>query len=515
MKTKIYLLTLFFAALCVTAFAQTPNEPEIRSAGGQTIEFINNNGPHAVVNTAAEITAIGSQLGTPVSAGAASSGSAERYQILHIIGPAEQAGFDADILILGSTAGVDHIRNLRRIIAGYLVSAYRYSAADADTLAVFVTVYNAVYRGRMDYFTSKYKSAVTDRLVQNRVGLSPNYAEWPGATQIVIPVSDPRGGLSAVDTSVISDENVIESMRKEDDRGIEDRKDMIDLKEREADQLQEKADAARAQAQAEEQKAQQAQAEAQAARQEADRAQAEAAANPDDKAAQARAEEADAAADQKEAEAEQQAQAAEEQEQKADELQAAADQKRDEAMDERRAVAQEQSTLIKDVQDASAQGGSGVYGLKLVDANGLLSAVVRVSPQNGQTLKESPVRPVRSRVMFPVGDGIVAIAGENAGGGAVKLVVLDFNNMEIIRESKEVVGDNSVLSSDGTNFYVVIKDGANWVLGKYDAQLQLLQKSALSVNPATPVVATASGIIVTGSDGITKLLKVADLTEIK
>jgi flagellar biosynthesis GTPase FlhF len=502
-----------FFSLSVCAFSQSPDEPEIRSVSGQDVDFVNYSGPHAVVNTAAEITGIGTGLGNPVREGSSSSGSAARYQILHIIDPSVPDGFDADILILGTGAGVDHIRNLRRIIAGYLASAYGYTSDDASTLATFVTVYNAVYRGRMDYFTSKYKTAVTSNLTQSRVGLSLNYTQWPGATQIVIPISDPRGGLSSVDTSAITDKNVIESLRSEDDKGIEDRKDMVDLKEREADQLQEKADEALARAQDEEQKARQAQAEAEQARRDADRAQAEAAANPDDKEAQAKAEEASLIAEQKETEAERQTQVAEEEAQKADEAQAAADQKRGEAQEERRAIAQDQGELIQQGQDALSQA-SGVYGLKLLDDKGLLSSVVRVSSQNGQTLKESPVRPVRSRTMFPVSDGIVAIAGENTKGGVVKLVVLDFSNMEIIRESTEIVADNSVLASDGASFYAVIRDGSNWVLAKYNDRLELQQKSALGVNPATPVVMTASGIIVTGSDGVTKLLKLADLTEV-
>jgi hypothetical protein len=338
-----FIFTVTMLCLC----AQTPNETEIKSVDARNIEFINNDGPQAVVNTVSEITDIGSQLGIPVRGGAFSSGSADRYRLLHVIVPSEQNGFDADILVLGKSAGVDHITNLRRIIAGYFVSAYGYSNADAATLAAFVTVYNAVYRGRMDYFASKYKSAVTDRLTQNQVGLSPNYKEWPGAAQIVIPISDIGGDLSTIDTSVISDKNVIESMRKADDRGIEDRKGMIDMKEREADRLREKVDEAKAQNQVEKQIAQQAQTEARTARQEAEKARAEAAAHPDDKEAQVRAEKAEAAADQKETEAGMLSRAAEAQKQKTDELQTAAAKKREEARNERLITAADTLALKK------------------------------------------------------------------------------------------------------------------------------------------------------------------------
>jgi hypothetical protein len=88
--------------------------------------------------------------------------------------------------------------------------------------------------------------------------------------------------------------------------------------------------------------------------------------------------------------------------------------------------------------------------------------------------------------------------------------------MEIIRQSEETVSESSVFAVDGSNnYYVVIKDGAVWTLGKYNAQLRLQQKSALAVNPSTPIVFTPAGIIVTGADGGTRLLKLTDLSEIK
>ena len=74
---------------------------------------------------------------------------------------------EADILFIGKDATVDHIKNLRRIISAYLSSAYGYSEKDADTLAVFITVYNAVYRGQYDVYNSKYKAVVVKNLSQD------------------------------------------------------------------------------------------------------------------------------------------------------------------------------------------------------------------------------------------------------------------------------------------------------------------------------------------------------------
>ena len=502
-------------------YAQSIDEPELRSVDAQDVEFVNYNGPYAVINTAEQIRNIGADLGRPVNAGAQQAGAAERYQILHIVDPAEPQGLDADILILGANAGVDHIRNLRRIVSAYLIAAYGYQLADADALAVFITVYNAVYRGQLNYFSSKYKPAVMSNLTAARVGLALNYREWPGGTQIVIPLAGVRAGadigesVSPVDTSLISDSNVIESLRKEDDKGVDERKQMVDIKEREADQLQERADRESAQQLVEEEKLEREREEAQQARRAADQAQQEAAQNPDDAQAAQRAEQAEQQAVKAEEQAAEQELVAQEQAQKADEAQQAADTKRAEAADERKAIAQDQTGIIAQITDAQA-AGAVVYGLHLVDSGGLLSAVVKVSNQNGQILKESPVQLVRARTMFHAADGIIAIAGESDGNRTVRLVVLDLADMEIVRQSEEAVSDSSVLAVDGSNnYYVVIKDGAIWALGKYNAQLQLQQKSTLAVNPATPIVFTPAGIIVTGADGSPKLLRLTDLTEMK
>ena len=508
--------------LCAGVLAsQTIDEPEIRSVNVQDVEFVNYSGPYAVINTVDQIRNIGADLGRPVNAGAQQAGAAERYQILHIVDPAEPQGFDADILILGANAGVDHIRNLRRIISSYLISAYRYQTADADALAVFITVYNAVYRSRLDYFSSKYKPAVMRNLTAAKAGLALSYREWAGGTQIVIPLSSARASAAAgsdesvspVDTTLISDSNVIESLRKEDDKGVEDRKQMVDIKEREADQLQEKADRESEQQLVEQEKLETEREEAQQARRAADQARQEAAQNPNDTQAARRAEEAEKEAVRAEGQAQEQERVTQAHTQKADEAQQAADTKREEASQERKAIAQDQADIIAQVTDAQP---AGVYGLHLVDSGGLLSAVVKVSNQNGQILKESPVQLVRARTMFHAADGIIAIAGENAGNRTVRLVVLDLANMEIVRQSEETVSESSVLAVDGSNnYYVVIKDGAIWALGKYNAQLQLQQKSTLAVNPSTPIVFTPAGIIVTGADGSPKLLKLADLTEMK
>ena len=568
---KILCALLSALALVCGMFAVEVDEDEIRSISGSDVVFENYVGPHSVINTIEEIRAIGSNIGNMVAQNVGQAGSygyAPKYAVIHAIDPAETSKLDADILIIGPDAIVDHITNVRRIISAYLTAAYGYSRQDADVVATFVTVYNAVYRGRLDMFREKYKTIVTDNLTADSVGIALSYREWPGRTQLVIPLYDINGGLSTVDTSVISDREVIESMQEDDDKGIDDRKGMVDIKEREADNAaeraaaeqakadeaqkkadEEKAKAAEAQQKADEEKAkadaakkaaEDAAKKADDAKKTADDAQKKANENPADKQAQedARAATADANAKQQEAagaqsdanaqqqqaaqeqqkadeqqqKADEQQQKADEQQQKADSAQNTADQKRSEAQQERSSIAQDQQQVIE--QQERNGNSTSVYGLTAEDDLGQRSAIVRMNTATGELIKKSPVTVIQSRTFYENDSMLIAIAGENVGNGTVKLVHLDKDTLEIIKESNETIAANSVLVQDGNSYYCVIQDSDAFVVGKFNAELENQLKSPVRVRPSTPITVTHRGIIVTSATGTPILLNKTDLTQL-
>ena len=606
MKLNKIAAAVFSIALIAvsTASSLEVDEDEIRRTGDVgTIQFENYTGPHSVIETADAITEIGRGLGRQAKTNIASAGTYGlygKYTIIHAIDPKTKDKFDADILVINPNATVDHIRNLRRIIAGYLSAAYGYNASDASTLATFVTVYNAVYRGKMDVFRDRYKEVVTKNLTADKCGLSTKWNEWPGKSQIVIPLYDINGGLSTIDTSAISDKNVIDSMREKDDKGIDERKNLVDIKEREAEDAAEKAqESAKAAAQdadklKEQQKqqastdknaqdskkaadqaqqnaqqtktdAQKAQQDAQKAQQDAQKAQQDAQKNPDDKKAQeealkkqqeakklaeeaakkeqkAKAAQEEAKKKQQEAEeaerkkAEEQKKTeelkkiAEESAKKAAEEQAFADKKEAEAQQDRTEIAKDIQALLDD--SLTVAETNTVIGLKVVDEAKDLSQMVKISTTDGSIVRLSPVTVVHRRVIMPVSGqelselsigSKTAITGDNtfymaicgdksaSSNSAVKLCLLDSGNMEIQKETVEIVADNSVLVSDGTNYYCVIQDGTKWVVGKYSKALNLLVKSPVDVEANTPITVSPKGVVVTAKDGKLVLLDLNSL----
>lgn len=517
-------------SLSTTAFALEVDENELKSTGTiDTVVFVNYTGPHAKIDSLSSIKKIGSDLGTVIAADPekmTNTGAANKYSVIHAIDPSESGKLDADILLIGPNATVDHIKNLRYIIASYLSSAYGYSEQDAETVAVFVTVYNAVYRGNTEYFAKKYKNIVNSNLTADKCGLALNYKDWPGKSQIVIPLYDVKGGLSSVDTSVISDKEVVKHMQEDDDKNVESRKQMVDIKEREAEDATEKAQEAQKKAveeqkklQEEKQKTQEVKKEAETAKKEAEQAKKVAEENPNDKKAQEEAAKKQEVAEEKQEELKAQEEKQAEQEEKTEEAketaaekQAVADKKTNEAQEERKEIAKDQQEVIeKAIKDAATPA---VYGMELTDEDQLLSTLIKVNSQNGQIIKTSPVTYIRNRTMFQAGENFIAIAGENKGNGAVKLVLLSSDTMEITAESNEIVHENSVLIQDGTDYYCVIQDGKNWVLAKYDQELTLNLKSPVPLMSSTPISITEAGILVTGAKGYVKLLDKSDLTEI-
>ena len=432
---------------------------------------------------------------------------------------------DADILYIGSNATVDHITNLRRIISAYLVSAYGYSEKDADTISVFITVYNAVYRGKLDTFKSKYKNVVIQNLTADNCGLSVTYKDWPGKSEIVIPLYDLKnGGLSTVDTSVISDSSVVKSMKEDDDKNVESRKEMVDIKEREADEASTKAQEAQKKAVTEQKKldeekkkTEETKKEAEQAKKTAEEKQKVAEENPDDKKAQKEAEEAKQEAEEKQQAAEEQQQKQEEQQAKTDEAkqeakeqQARADKKETEAQTERKEIAKDQAEVQK--KEAQQALMTTEFGIILSDEANMLSRLVKFNIQNGEVVKNSPVAQIRNRTVYKEGDGFIAIAGENAGNGSVKLVTISPDTLEISAESDNQIAEDSVLVQDGKEYYCVVEESGKFYLAKFAGDLSLKLKSEIQVKSGTPVTVTDGGIVVTDSNGRLRLLDKKDLS---
>jgi len=513
-------LYILFVITWVGLFAASPlfaqvNQSEIENLG--PVEFINYEGPYSRIETRAQIRNIGYSLGEIIKGGAARAGASGRYFVIHSVSAQDGFKLDADIFGLGPDVGVDHIRNLRWIIQGYLEAAYSYTERDAALIAEYVTIYNAVYRGDMGYFGSRYKNPVMTNITGEKAGLAIRYDEWPGRTLMLIPLGSGTG-LSSIDTTTISDSRVVEQLRQEPDMGLDQRKDMVDLKEREADQATQQAAITRDAVREEEDRIAR---EREAARQQQQQAQADQRQiaqerqqpGADQQALDARQQEAEQReqeAQQKQEELDQDTAALETQKQEADSQEALAEQKTSEAQQDRQQIAEDQQSIIR--QEAPPAQSAGVLGFSLLNPDQYLGRLVKLDPSTGAENRRSPLTTVNGRTVIIVNNRIFAIAGENRGDGAIRLVEINPDTLEMIKQGDDDIAADSLLWINGQDLYAITSAGDNCNLARFNMDLVKHATSAIAVNPHASVLFSDGNLITQKTDGGAALLNPSDLS---
>jgi multidrug efflux pump subunit AcrA (membrane-fusion protein) len=539
MKMPKYALfaIIVFAGFAVSNLAAQVNQDELRQ-NLPSVVFINYEGPHARIDTREQIRQLGVVIGQQVSgreSGLAPTlanmsaeerrtfayrfdiGALNRYFVIHSISEPENGKNDADIFGLGVDAGVDHVRNLRTIIQGYLQTAYDYSESDARLLAEFITIYNAVYRGNWDYFVSRYKTPVIGSITRERAGLSIRYDEWPGRTLLLIPLG--IGGLSSIDTSVITDSRVIEELRRDDDQGVPQRQEMVGLMDREAQSAEQQAQAQRQAAEQEQARIAAERAQAQQQQQAIDQQRqtiqddqsAGRISDEDAARAQADLDSQAAALAQRQDDLDSQAQAADQMASDAQALDDLAQQRSDAAQQMRQDIAADQQAAI------AQPSADGVLGVTIERQDPPIGSLVRLDPANGTVLRKSALNLVHARTVTIVAGRLFSIAGENRAQGAVRLIEINQNTLEMIKQGDDDIMTGSLLWVNGNDLYSITVTLSNntCFIGRFDTNLVLQAKSAVQVHPQASITIQQGRLITQRADGSAVLLNPQDLTEFK
>ena len=478
---KLLSLIVFSAMGASLLFSVGVNKDELQKGQSEAIRFENYGGPHAVIESASSIVNIGVRLGRQVAESSEEvvfAGEDEKYSVRHLVDSSDSTGLDADVFYINSRAGVDHIDNLRRILKGYLMTAYDYSEEDADTLSVFVTIYNAVYRSQIENFSSKYKKLVLDWLDSESVGLSTNWEDWAGKTQIVIPLGILTGGEAVVETSEISDDKVVEALRKEEDKAVQLRENLAQIKEREASTAGEKAKVAQKGAAQEKKEGNKA--------------------------------------------------GAEKRSKVSSEQQLIADKKGDEARNEREVISKDKIEAKKsESEKAQAEKIKCLTSLFVVNEKERLYSLMSVNPKTGEIVKKSALKQIREKNIYPVNNVTIAseegnvlsyaelflvLCGVNDNHSAVKLCLVDPDSLEIKKQSSETLSDYSSLVQYGDSFYAIIEEKDGCYLASFDKNLSLKKKSSVLVSPSSPINIFEQGVVVTGGKGRPILLSHSDFS---
>lgn len=243
MLRRIIASLLFVTLFSVTLSALEVDVDEIYKS--KKIEFINYEGRGGKFESVDQILSIGYQLAYSASKGSYNERFRYhmKYSVVRVDGSGGMDKYSADIIFIDRDARVDHIKNVRRIISAYLEQLYNYTPEQARALALYTTYYNAIHRGDLDYFRSKYRDKVLDYITKDNAGIAIRYDQWPGKTALVIPLTaeSKRGKIGKIDPFEISDEKVKQEVKKEKET-IEERKEIVKIKEDEIEKRKEDLD---------------------------------------------------------------------------------------------------------------------------------------------------------------------------------------------------------------------------------------------------------------------------------
>jgi hypothetical protein len=309
-------------------------------------------------------------------------------------------------------------------------------------------------------------------------------------------------------------------MRKEDDRGVPERRDMVDIKEREADQAEQRASDLRRDADKEEQAiAGERRENAEERRQiDEDRRQVQedrdagTLSEDEAKAAEEALDEREAQADQKDEELAQREEAVEETREEAQKAEEFAEQKTAEARQERQEIAADQQGMIN---DETAAEGEGALGMELSGADSGLGRLVKLEIGSGRALRSSAMNTINARTLIVVDGKILAVAGENRGNSAIRIVEIDPSSLQMAKQGDDDIHSGSLLWVSGSDIYAIASAAEGLFLGRYNTDLVRQARSTVPVHPFATVTFQDDMIITQNSDGQAVILNGKDLTERK
>lgn len=479
-----------------------------------TIEFQNYGGPREVVQSLEEIRGIGAFIGAQFAPGPGTLSYFGRYNVIRAVDPSVTVGLDADIMVLAEDARVDHINNLRTILAAYIETAYEYSRADARLLAEYITIYNAVFRRDLAFFEGRYKPVVLQHLTETNVGLSVLYSDWPGGTEMVIPLRDGAepGLIGAVGPRELIEPEVIAALRDRPDMGIDSRRDMVDLLERVIDETTEEIEAERAELESEEQELEERE------RQSVDEL------SPDEREELSEQRE---DVERRQAEIEEREEEVETltedvrqlREELAEDIETVLEREEDEApaaAEEEQAVAEEteqaEDTEQAEEPDSEAvapEPARTVFMVVRRDNGVVTGRLTRVIAATGAESDRSSLDTVYGRQFLELEGNYILIADD---AGTPRLTQVDTTSLEPIVFGDHEIAAGSMLATTGGAVFAVMREGSSWYLGRFTPGLELLERSSVAVDPDTYIHFSGPRVYVQATDGSVRPLNQTSMT---
>ena len=457
-------------------------EKEVKLNG--VAKFTNYVGPVKQPYLVNDILGIGYYLAS--SFGTNGSSFAEgRYAIKRVICFSNNK-YSADLFILGATMQANHVKTLMRIVGAYLEKQFSMKRIESDILAKYILNYNGIYRGNMEHVKSIYGPEVVLAVDPAKVGIALNYKNWPGNSEIIIPlnVSDLYGknvGSRALYNSTLS------NLRSKPDMGVDDREKMIQAQKDEVA----KKEAQLAVKQQEQQR-------------EVDKTQGDISNLKKGEASAQR----DIDIAKKNDELSQKTNQASKLTAEAAKLN-----------EEKKQIAKDESLLAKDKAAANPSGqesGKYIYYLKLAGAGRDVPLKQICSIDKDQnTFSRSQDGLAGQNILLSQGNVLVIYPAKLP---KYSMTILDGDTFDIVKQSSQAVYSMTQLVQDGAFIYAVIEKDGKYFLGRFDADLNMKMASTGEIYKNSDIVISKDSILVTITEGSSRKVaafKKDDLSLIK
>lgn len=224
---KLFLINIFL----ITSFIYSQEkaklgESEIRDS--EKIRFTNRSNARAAENVKRQNDAIGKKLSDMIEGEPTKVHDYKGVSVRRVYADKEGL-YGGDIVSLEPESTFGHINSLYRILTSYISNSFGYSEDKADIIALYVLYYNAMHRNEKSYFKTKYSSELVDTLRVGSTGIGKTYKEWPGKTQIIIPLEGNVLRENEIDVPLDELGNEVNKIIDEKKNGPEEKKKFAEV----------------------------------------------------------------------------------------------------------------------------------------------------------------------------------------------------------------------------------------------------------------------------------------------
>lgn len=463
---KKYLITLLFLA-SFDIFSLEVNRDFIEIDLDLTVEFENYVGPYLFYNSIEEIRDIGTYLADDITVDRKSDANySGKYIMSHRLKLEwEEVINSCDVFQITSDAFIDNINNIELIISQYLIDNYGYSLNDADLLAHLLAVYNAVIRGDVKHIGEHYTSegVLTDN--NNYLGLDLQYSNWPGKTFIYIPLSNDiqLGRLSTINSDILTEDIVIESIKLNDEEDIKFREDIVEFKEREFDEISE-----------------------------------------------------DISTIEEEililSESEDNIEIIEEKQEQLTIKKEVIEDKEEIILELRDDLSEDKNNLIIKKEKSTTSASFPFLINKLVDSTRFGQLVNIMS--DGTVSNRGRVNSIRNNTFFTSGDYTYVLAGGDGANQIITLGRISTDTLTILNWSEIPCYEKSPILIKGKNIYSIIVIDSNYYIGEFDLELNLLRRSETNIVKESSLILKSDTFYIQGNYNSIKLVNLSDFISV-